>query len=438
LFYLRSLNYDQYYSQGWYATTRRVYFYEPEQEAIRTYSSHQRLYRQDIDFESDFTGLMYFMGELAVADVKYGVAWREGSSLSEFRDMFGARTTRGRYQAYSVVPVFGENELREASVDYPDWLLARYLTVPSSVPERVLSLAEELTRFETNPYDKAVTLEQYLRTFTYTLDLPERPEDVDIVDYFLFEIQQGYCDYYASAMVIMARHLGLPSRLVVGYLVSTYDEEEEHFVVTADQAHSWVEIYFPEYGWVTFEPTAGRAAIGRESTRAQTDVFEQKIEFVEEDVPMTTWEIIQLVIAISIAAGLVGWWLFLRIDLLLLRRKQPQVVFAALYRRAQQFGERLSIPYPTTYTPYEFSSAYQEYLAGPISQSAVGGRLEPLKDQLSWLFDEYVRAIYSTDPPGPIERTRAVREWAGMRRRLTMAVIWQKISDWLERRRQKP
>ena len=79
-----------------------------------------------------------------------------------------------------------------------------------------------------------------------------------MVDYFLFDLRQGYCDYYASAMIVFARSRGLPARLAVGYASGEYDPVSDQFLVTEADAHSWPEIYFPEYGWIPFEPTAAQ------------------------------------------------------------------------------------------------------------------------------------------------------------------------------------
>jgi hypothetical protein len=106
-------------------------------------------------------------------------------------------------------------------------------------------------------YDRARAIEQFLRQYPYSLDLPPPPEG-DIVDYFLFDLQTGFCDYYASAMVVMARAVGLPARLGVGFLQQpTVDGVQ---TIRQIDAHSWAEIYFEGYGWVEFEPTTPFAA----------------------------------------------------------------------------------------------------------------------------------------------------------------------------------
>lgn len=151
-----------------------------------------------------------------------------------------------------------------------------YLEVPNNYPARVKELAEQITEGATSDYERAKLIEAYLRSeFKYTNepDLSKRIS-ADFVDSFLFEIQEGYCDYYSSSMAVMLRTLGIPTRWVKGYAPGTRDmprdsmpqdlyerytdpNEGGTFRVTNADAHSWVEVYMGDYGWVSFEPTPG-------------------------------------------------------------------------------------------------------------------------------------------------------------------------------------
>ena len=105
------------------------------------------------------------------------------------------------------------------------------------------------------PYDKAVAIERFLRSrYAYTLKLSGKPGD-DPLAHFLFETHAGHCEYFASAMTIMLRTLGIPSREVNGFLPGEYNDLAGDYIVRASDAHSWVEVYFPGTGWVTFDPT---------------------------------------------------------------------------------------------------------------------------------------------------------------------------------------
>ncbi|HJQ13994.1 MAG TPA: transglutaminase-like domain-containing protein, partial [Anaerolineales bacterium] len=134
-------------------------------------------------------------------------------------------------------------------------------SLPGSLPERVRQLAGEITKEKSTAYDKAKAIEAYLRAYPYDLEVPVPPEDQDVADYFLFDLKKGYCDYYATAMVVLARASGLPARFVSGYASGSYDAANAEYIVRQMHAHSWAEIYFPEIGWVEFEPTASQPEI---------------------------------------------------------------------------------------------------------------------------------------------------------------------------------
>lgn len=172
------------------------------------------------------------------------------------------------YTVTSLVPALTEADLAalpawgETTPLPPEF--APYLELPTSVTARTRALATELTVGYTSPYSQAVAIEQYLRTFPYDLDVPPLPETVeDVADYFLFDLQRGYCDYYATAFVVLARAAGLPARFVTGFTSGSWDAAGQVWIVTEANAHSWPEVYFPGVGWAPFEPTAARPPLAR-------------------------------------------------------------------------------------------------------------------------------------------------------------------------------
>lgn len=148
------------------------------------------------------------------------------------------------------------NQLRNAGESYPPEIVARYLQLPQDLPQRVRLLAAQLTEGAETPYDKVERVETYLRTYPYTLDVEPVPAGKDVVDYFLFDAQTGFCSHYASAMVVLLRAEGVPARVATGFVGGDYDYDRGAYRVPASAAHAWVEVYFPGYGWVEFEPTA--------------------------------------------------------------------------------------------------------------------------------------------------------------------------------------
>jgi transglutaminase-like putative cysteine protease len=174
-----------------------------------------------------------------------------------------------QYQVLSSLSKADVESLQLAGTDYPDWVTPRYLQLPDSVPERVRVLAEELTQSLETPYDKAKAIESYLRQIPYNLSIEGPGFRQDGVDYFLFDIQEGYCDYYASAMVVMLRSTGVPARYVRGYIRP--NKEEGLYRVLESDGHAWPEVYFPGYGWVEFEPTGGQPALNRPSSQDRAE-----------------------------------------------------------------------------------------------------------------------------------------------------------------------
>ena len=197
--------------------------------------------------------------------------------VSMLPDIVSVRTTRalaagGSYQATVLVSTATESDLRTAGTEYPGWVLDRYLQLPADIPSRLIDLAQELTTDAGTPYEKALAVRDYLRAMDYALDIEAPPDGADGVDYFLFELQKGYCQYFASAMTVLLRAAGVPSRLAVGYgpgetvdVISPgetgglpwpddaigypfgeWQRQQRVFVVR--NAHSWSEVFFPGYG----------------------------------------------------------------------------------------------------------------------------------------------------------------------------------------------
>lgn len=175
-----------------------------------------------------------------------------------------------KYAVVADIPIIPLEEVREASYEelYPGNQDSEYLQIPEEFPDRVRALAKEVTAEGTTPYAKMELLQSYLRqNYEYT-NKPDlsRKESKDFVDSFLFEIKQGYCDYFSTSMVMMARSLGIPARWVKGYapgtqpnpeFMSRFPETGMAYQVNNADAHSWAELYFGDYGWIPFEATPG-------------------------------------------------------------------------------------------------------------------------------------------------------------------------------------
>ncbi|KEO81530.1 transglutaminase TgpA family protein [Tumebacillus flagellatus] len=169
------------------------------------------------------------------------------------------------YTVVSQIPFFDEKALKGANVPTITRGMEPYVSLPTTLPQRVKDLAKEITKDAKTPYERALALESYLRSnYIYdTQNVPVPKADQDFVDQFLFDSKRGYCDHFSSSMVVMARALGMPARWVKGFTMGDPDlswkspvEGEYKYVVKNKNAHSWPEIYFDKIGWVAFEPTA--------------------------------------------------------------------------------------------------------------------------------------------------------------------------------------
>ena len=227
---------------------------------------------------------------------------------------------------YSVISSRGAataEQLRLLPEEEPPEKYEKYLQVPSTVPARVHTLAERLTRNAETRYDKVKAIERWLSAnYRYTLDSPVPPEGRDAVDHFLFDTDLGFCEQFASATAIMLRTLGIPTRVVAGYTPGTRNIFTGYYEIKNSDAHTWVEVWFPDWGWYEFDPTF--AIPLAESGLAQTVPLQRLITFLSDKIsavlPGLSRETVKYVLYGAIVAVLaVAVWMGLR-------RRKPRVV----------------------------------------------------------------------------------------------------------------
>lgn len=179
------------------------------------------------------------------------------------------------YQSESYMPSLTYEMLQSAGDNYPARVKRMYLQLPEDFSERIQTLAEAITDRLDSDFEKTLAITEYLRTqMAYSTELGELPRNLDPVFWFLFEQKQGYCNYFASAEVLLLRSIGIPARLGVGYAQGVEIERGKVFEIRSRDSHAWSEVYFPEIGWVIFEPTSAQPAIHfpYESVAAQEEV----------------------------------------------------------------------------------------------------------------------------------------------------------------------
>ena len=166
---------------------------------------------------------------------------------------------------------------KQLSLDNSPYLLTsqKYLQLPENMDIKISNLAQDVVKKSnaSNRYEQAKAIESYLHNnFKYTLDLKAGGNE-PLAD-FLFNVREGHCEYFASAMAIMLRTQGIATRIVNGFQTGEYNETADIYVVRQKEAHSWVEVYFPtEKVWVPFDPTP---AAGQSDENPVTDFGDRK------------------------------------------------------------------------------------------------------------------------------------------------------------------
>jgi hypothetical protein len=320
------------------------------------------------------------------------------------------------------------------------WVSERYLQLPDTITDETVALAQEIAAPYNNPFDKAIAVRDYLRqNITYNDQIAAPPEGAEPVHYTLFETKEGYCNYYASAMAVMLRSQGVPARVVSGYAQGDYDEESRSYRVRASNAHTWVEVYFPVYGWIQFEPTASIPTVDFPETSEGGDAFASPIVDIpeplnlEEDPRALIQDDLQTTLDGDLAgqdqsflSGFPIWQTVLATIILL---GAAGVLFAAYtvnqrvegdidrsYQRLGFWATLLGIIYGPSETPYERA----ERMTAVVPK----GRL-PIRN----LTHEYVRKQFSAAHAGDSSFDPR-SEW----RKLRPVLLRQSISSRLQRR----
>lgn len=332
------------------------------------------------------------------------------------------------YQVTSTLPTLGETDLRRSAPVYPEWVQTYYLQLPKSLPARVTDLAEELTAGATTAYDKVLAIQEYLRKLPYDpkIKLPSTG-NYDAVDWFLFT-QKGYCDYFGTVLAVMLRSVGVPARLATGYLTGFYDYGLSRYEVSENDGHAWTEVYFPEYGWIEFEPTPARAAFSRPpgslltnepfilppmtvQTKESTWLDSLRVRF-----DLSALRFVPLIVAVVLAAVLL-WSLWPLLE----RRLATSAFIVKIYGRMCRYAAWAGLARPLAATPYE----YARVLAEPVSKAAPGplqwrhrpppaGETGPA-EHIAAISSAFVQTRYSQHAPDAETRQRVVASWQAVK-----------------------
>ncbi len=205
-------------------------------------------------------------GKLAAGN-KYSV-----TSYVSAADIKTLRSVPLPVNAPAFTPAPNNPDIEPPVTYYDPGILQTYLQLPKNLDPNIKILAENITHQAPTMYDKAVALESYFHShYTYNANMSV-PRGQEPVSWFLFRNNShtGFCNYFSTAMTIMARELGIPARVVEGYTNGKYDVKQNQWVIRGTDAHSWVQIYFAGYGWVNFEPSASFSSFTRPVVSSNT------------------------------------------------------------------------------------------------------------------------------------------------------------------------
>ena len=209
------------------------------------------LVRQEIILDPIDSNVIFGMARVMRLSGRFTVLFTDASDSVYLP---GNPASRFQYTAYSDISTPKAQELDADRGVYPPEILSAYTKTPPA-SERVKELALTITDNAKGRYQKAAAIESYLKkNYSYTL-APKRDESLPPVEDFLFKNREGYCDHYSTAMAVLLREISIPTRLVTGYVSSEWNDLGRFYTVRQSNAHSWVEVYFPSYGWIPFDPT---------------------------------------------------------------------------------------------------------------------------------------------------------------------------------------
>ncbi|WP_227939191.1 transglutaminase TgpA family protein [Alkalihalobacillus deserti] len=277
--YWRGETKDFYTGRGW-DTTTPLEKKESMLDISPSIATHEQL-EVELAFTNESGGILFdhlfYPGELLVTDqIRNADLFQDAytGKASTYNGTEAVQLSNYRYEYR--YPSYQIEGLRLSSEQDPQVIQQYYTQLPDDLPERVTKLALEITGNADNRYDRAKAVELFfgLGDFQYeTVDVPVPREGEDYVDQFLFETQRGYCDNFSTSMIVLLRTLDIPARWAKGFtqgeVIESLDDTRDVYQVTNGNAHSWVEVYFPEVGWVPFEPTRG---------------FDNNVDFIEPEV----------------------------------------------------------------------------------------------------------------------------------------------------------
>ncbi len=438
-YYWKMRSYDRYVAGVWISTADQVEQLTPTDPSLQ-YGDLQGRLPIRFHFRSDRNLSMLFAPSLPLTVSRpVTLIYKPGDSESidvsavEIDPILRAGES---YEVYSWISAPTTAELKAAGSDYPAWLTDTYLQLPFNLPDSIKKLALEITDGLTTPYEKTSAITAWLRkNIEYSAVIPTPPVDQDPIEWVLFTEKKAFCNYYATAEVLMLRSLGIPARWVVGYAQGQLNEQKGYYQVLEKDSHAWPEVYFPGYGWIEFEPTASQPAIDRPSgdNASSTNPFfdptggtfqnDPRDRSFEEDPnanrltgnsgtqPKSFLSAGTAVILVSVLLLIAAALFFIRLGKRDPHKAFPVLLERALHRRGWRTPTLLRLwashvrllPIERAFVSVEWVT---RFMGGPPNLSltpseqaaALMQRLPQAEPYASLLLEEYQKAIYSPYP----------------------------------------
>ena len=426
--YWQGVSFDNYSGRGWAVT---IGSREPADGVLPVFVPplHREVV-QSYEFTAPHGDTVYALSVPRIVTGSVEVIWRgrgTGAEVSDgkaagvsplFSDLAGLASEVTSYSVVSLVPQPTASGLRDAPAQYPPEIVDLYLDLPDSVPRRVRELAADVTVSGETVYERARLLEQYLRQYPYSLEVARPPAGKDVADFFLFDAREGYCDYYATAFVVMARSVDIPARLVSGYVGGEYDDLIGAYLVRQYNSHSWPEVYFPGWGWVAFEPTGSQPVHDLPEEILLPSGAVSSPAGPPGRVIRSRWRVAGLSLLGLGALAVVVYWLVRR-----RRNLPPPLTVPDVWTQLGEAGRRMGLAPDPALTPRE----YAESLVGEmVDRAARARRLQQdwlrLADEggstVRSLADMYTLRAYGRRRVREWDEAVARRLWARLRRPL--------------------
>ncbi|HET9222052.1 MAG TPA: transglutaminaseTgpA domain-containing protein, partial [Roseiflexaceae bacterium] len=299
---------------------------------------------QEIEDARPERGLLFGLPSIVGVNVPANVERLADGELAALT----SRAPAGRYRVVS-----RPQELAEAPIDQPPPDMRGYLGLPSNIPPQIGEAARAQVGGLAGSYEQALALEQFLRELPYSYQVQPLPGGGDAVYQFLFQMRSGYCTYYASAMAVMARSLGIPARVATGYATGTYDPAAGVYIVHEADAHAWPELYI-NGRWLPFEPTPVRPLPARSAA-----VEQSAVPVPAEELQPSGMRGPLIWLAVLVALGLLTAG-----GILLGRRPAPAPLVAQVQLRLERNGARAGVPWPPGATLHEYGALLEPRLDG--------------------------------------------------------------------------